>query len=386
MRDTKQSNSAISFFCMATIVCTVLTQVPAFSSIFRPIMYALWILTLCVGAMNNKFRIPFNRFLVLYGIALMMLGAECLILFNTHSNSYVLQIVPLPFLCYLVGLLYAKVMGDKTIFNCLCTFFLVSLLMFSYIFVTYIGSFSTWLNADYYIYEQKNSAAQLIGCTIILTAFLIKPQQRWINISKYVSLTILFLFIVAMQCRTALVGLIITALVYYFTILHGRKKLAVTVILCVALIIVFNNDVLTKYITKAFVFNERQTKSLDYLTSGRLTFFREALQVFEEHPLVGSGHYRVDDLYLCILSDVGLIGFIPIIILLITRIVKNIFAYKRYKTPFTSCVLCLTVFYFCESLFEAYPPFGPGVCAFMFWIVCAFLDARGEHQWKETEA
>lgn len=126
--------------------------------------------------------------------------------------------------------------------------------MFSYIFVTYIGSFSTWLNADYYIYEQKNSAAQIIGCTIILTAFLIKPQQRWINISKYVSLTILFLFIVAMQCRTALVGLIITALVYYFTILHGRKKLAVTVILCVALIIVFNNDVLTKYITKAFCF------------------------------------------------------------------------------------------------------------------------------------
>ena len=101
---------------------------------------------------------------------------------------------------------------------------------------------------------------------------------------------------------------------------------------------------------------------------------------------MGTGHYRVDDLYLCILSDVGLIGFVPIISLWIVRIAKNISAYHKNKTPFTSCVLCLTVFYFGESLFEAYPPFGPGVCAFMFWVVCAFLDARGEHQWKKTEA
>lgn len=131
---------------------------------------------------------------------------------------------------------------------------------------------------------------------------------------------------------------------------------------------------LLNILLKLFVFNERQTKSLDYLTGGRLTFFREALQVFEEHPLVGSGHYRVDDLYLCILSDVGLIGFIPIIILLITRIVKNISAYKRYKTPFTSCVLCLTVFYFfADHYLKPIHLFGPGVCAFMFWIVCAFF-------------
>ena len=89
-------------------------------------------------------------------------------------------------------------------------------------------------------------------------------------------------------------------------------------------------------------------------------------------------------LYLFLMTDVGLVGFIPIIILWVTRITKNVSAFIREKTPFTSCILCLTVFYFMESLFEAYPPFGPGVCTFMFWIVCAFLDVRGSFK-KEAE-
>ncbi len=386
MTERKNKNSSIGFLCIATIVCTVLTQLPAISGIFRPIMYALWILALVAGIVINKFRIPCNRFIIMYGIVLLVLGLECLVLSSTHTNSYALQVVPLPFICYLVGLLFEKSIRENTIYNSLFAFFLVSFLMFSYIFVTYIGSFNTWLNANYYIYEQKNSAAQIIGCTIILSFFLLQPKQKWVNVAKCACIIILFLFIIAMQCRTALVSLIVTAIVYYLTILHGKKKIAVTVILCIALAIVFNNDILIKYITKAFVFTERQTKNLDYFTSGRLTYYKYAIQAIKENPIVGTGHYRVDDLYLCILSDVGLIGFAPIISLWIVRIAKNISAYHKNKTPFTSCVLCLTVFYFGESLFEAYPPFGPGVCAFMFWIVCAFLDARGNHQWKKTEA
>lgn len=375
--------------CILTIIVTVLTQVPALSSYFRPAMYALWVLALAVGFAESGFTIPRIRFLGLYIITLVILVSECIIcdfVQGTHLDSYALQVVPLPLLCYIVGLYFAQIIRRQLARQCLWALFLTAFFAFMYIFITYVGSLSVWLNANYYIYIQKNSAAQIIGCTMLLTAFLINPEKKWINVIKYIALAVMFVFIVAMQCRTALVGLLTTAAVYYFLVLHGRKKILATLALVVLVVLVINSDTLMQYVTKAFVFTERQSRNLDGFVSGRITLFGEAWQIFREHPFVGTGHYRVDDFYLCLLSDVGLIGFVPIITLWIVRIYKNVSAFFVEKTAFTSCVLCLTVFYFMESLFEAYPPFGPGVCTFMFWVVCAFLDIKGALKWEKEKA
>lgn len=376
MSEKRYNNSTAEVICILTIITTVLTQVPTISSLFRPVMYVMWILALVMGLIHNRGRISANSFLLIFGFAILLLLLEYLLLMSTHKESYIIRVVPLPLVCYLVGVLYTKVIHERSIINCLKAFFVISFAMFSYIFVAYIGNFSTWLNANYYIYEQKNSAAQIIGCVIIMSAFLLKPNSKWLNLGKNIAIVFLFLVIIAMQCRTALIALIVTAAVYYFAILRGRKRVTVTILFIIALIIVINSNNLSQYVIKSFVFNERQTRNLDYFTSGRLTHFKNAWELFKEHPLFGTGHHRVDNLYLTILSDVGLFGFVPIIILWISRIVRNIIAFRNEKTPFTACVLCLTVFYFFESLAEAYPPFGPGVCTFMFWIVCAFVDTK----------
>ncbi len=273
-------------------------------------------------------------------------------------------------------MLIARKANETVINSALVAFFSVSFIMFLYIFVTYVGNFSTWFHANYYIYEQKNSAAQIIGCTIITTAFLIHPGKKWGKIAKFAAIMVLLLITVAIQCRAALLSLLVTAAVYYLLVLKGRKKFAVTLALIAAIVLVYSNNHLLQYIQKAFVFTKRQAENLDYFTSGRLTNYRHALGIIRENPLVGTGHYRVDNLYLCLLADVGLAGFLPIMVLWLSRITRNMIAFHKEKTPFTSCVLCLTVFYLCESVSEAYPPFGPGVCSFMFWIICAFLDSK----------
>ena len=389
IRNNRSFNKKIVVLCYLTIISTVLTQVPTIASMFRPVMYVMWIILFIVTLIGNGFKLPTNRFLFGYLITLVILIIECTFcnaIFNTHLDSYMLQVLPIPLLCYIVGLVLSKLLDKEAMKHCLVLFFFTSLIMFSYIFVTYVGSFSVWLNANDYIYEQKNSAAQIIGCTIIATGFLIKPNNKWVNIGKYIALSFLFLIIIAIQCRTALVGLIITATVYYFLVLRGKKKIIVTVLLLITLVAAFHMDIVMQYVVKAFVFTERQTMNLDYFTSGRITYFENAIQVFKQHPLFGTGHYRVDNLYLCLLSDVGLIGAVPALVLWLSRIVKNYRAFSKNKNAFNSCVLCLTVFYFAESIFEAYPPFGPGVCAFMFWIICAFLDMKGDNSWEITKA
>lgn len=379
----------IAILCYLTIISTVLTQVPTIASMFRPVMYVMWITLLIAALIGAGFKLPTNRFLFGYCISLVILVIECAFcnaLFGTHSDSYMLQVLPIPLLCYIVGLILSKLLDQETMKHCLVLFFFTALIMFSYIFITYVGSFSVWLNANDYIYEQKNSAAQIIGCTIIATGFLIKPNKKWVIVGKYMALSFMFLIIIAIQCRTALVGLIITATVYYFLVLRGKKKIFVTVVLLIALVAAFHVDIVMQYVVKAFVFTERQTLSLDNFTSGRITYFENAIQVFKEHPIFGTGHFRVDNLYLCSLSDVGLIGAVPFMVLWLSRIVKSFRGFSKNKNAFNSCVICLTVFYFSESMFEAYPPFGPGVCAFMFWIICAFFDMKGDNSWERIKA
>ena len=139
---------------MTTIAITVLTQVPSLANVFRPLMYVMWIVLLFAGVVVNSFRIPVNRFLVLYILTVLILSFECMLLSNSHSASYAMQIVPLPLVCYTVGLLITQKADDALIKKSLTTFYMVSFLIFSFIFVTYIGSFRTWYSANYYIYEQ----------------------------------------------------------------------------------------------------------------------------------------------------------------------------------------------------------------------------------------
>ena len=376
MSENRSNSTIIGIVSIITIISTVLTQVPAITGYFRPVMYVMWIIALFVGLVNNKAKIPLIPFFIVFVVVVLILWAEYFANLSTHENSYIIQVVSLPLICYVVGLLFARRIDTRMSTACLITLFITSFAMFSYIFFNYIGNFRIWLNANHYIYEQKNSAAQIIGCTIIISAFLIKPSHKLLKAIKNIALIFLFLIIVAMQCRSALISIILTAAVFYVSVLRGKKRLLVSALCIIAIVLVLNSDVMLKYVYKAFVSTDRQSRSLDSFTSGRLTYFKQAWELFVEHPVVGTGHHRVDNLYLCVLSDVGLIGFIPIMILWVSRITSNVLAFIKNKTPFTACVLCLTVFYFGESFAEAYPPFGPGVCAFMFWVICAFVDVR----------
>ena len=374
--DRRISITFTGLICILTIIITLLTQLPSVSGTFRPVMFAMWAIAFGVGIIKNRAVIPSKGFVLLFTATVGIVWLECLINYNTHIESYIAQVIPLPLICYLVGALYAKTVSEKTVSDSLITLFAVSLIIFSYIFFTYIGSFDVWLNATKFLYEQKNSVAQIIGCTVIISAFLIKPKSKWLVVGKYLALGFMFLIVIAMQCRTSLIALLITAAAYFVTILKGRKKLAVGIILIIAAVVVLSNDNLSRYVLKAFVWSEKQTRTVDDFTSGRLTVFKEAWDMFIGSPVIGTGHNRVDNMYLCVLSDLGLVGFIPIMALWGTRIVRNLAAFRRRRDSFTTCVFCLTIFYFCVSMAESYPPFGPGVCAFMFWVVCAFVDVR----------
>lgn len=61
----------------------------------------------------------------------------------------------------------------------------------------------------------------------------------------------------------------------------------------------------------------------------------------------------------------------------ITRAVSNFKAGSGLNSD--AFLMCLTMFYFIESVLEGYPPFGPGVSSFMFWFLSVtFVDNKAE--------
>ena len=43
-------------------------------------------------------------------------------------------------------------------------------------------------------------------------------------------------------------------------------------------------------------------------------------------------------------------------------------------SQFGFLLLTMTIYYTFTSILEAYPPFGPGSCSFLFWIINGFVD------------
>ena len=381
--DRYRSSFFITTLCIATIVFTVLTQIPEIEVYMRPVMYACWLGLLIIGCIVSSSKIRITYTIIGFIVAILIISIECglcNILINTHLDSYFLRVIPLPFFCYLTVYLISNYINSDNWEIIIGSFITVTLVAFLYIFRTYIGSISEWLLASVYLYADKNSAAQIIGCAIVFCSFLITPKKKLLILLKYTALAVLILLLVVMQCRTALVSVILAFAAYYVFKLKGKKRFLVTTALVVLAVYVLVDPTLSQYITKAFVINSRQVTNLNSFTSGRMQLYKEAWEIFCNSPLFGTGHFRVDDLYLAVLSDIGIIGFVPVIILWISRIIINVsLFYDNKNNSFYVCLFCLTVFYIGESVFEAYPPFGPGVCAFMFWAYCAVIDNKREY-------
>lgn len=173
-----------------------------------------------------------------------------------------------------------------------------------------------------------------------------------------------------------------------------NKKNPLIFCVSVAIVIVASNDNMWSIIQQSFLLNKYSRQDLNTMSRGRLELFEEALCIFQNNILFGSGNYYVDDFYLCVLSELGLLGGIPVILIWAIRFTMN---YKLYKSTNNQSsdlkltLLCLTGFYLIESFLEAVPPFGPGALTFLFWFLCGYLD-KGEKkidplsQWRDLFA
>jgi O-antigen ligase len=200
---------------------------------------------------------------------------------------------------------------------------------------------------------------------------LLRFKNKYIQAGFYVIAAYLVFLCLLSQCRTAILGMGIAYMWYMVKNKKNRLFLLGGTFLFI-IIALFNWDSISDYLYKALFLGAQDNSDINKLSSGRFEYYQEAFQQFMDNPLLGVGSYYVDNHYLCVLTESGILGFILIEIIWAIRIMLNL----RYQgnNNIQLFLVSITLFYFVESMFEAFPPFGPGVCSVAFWLLSQLLQ------------
>lgn len=370
------------------VIITIFSQITDVDAVFRPAMYIGWVLLLLLGIFSNGFKLrlsPFVKTYLGFFLAYYVYCAVCSAFGQAHLSSRYLNILPIPLLVMIVAGLFSKDFDDESLRIIAISYTLATLIFGLWIHYTYFASYSAWLSYRAgYLFGTKNSAAQTISTSVYLIFFVITKKEThkkgravWYAIAVY-----LVILLGICQARTSLLGIALSLFIY--ALRYSKKQLQWIMGIIIVALIALQIPAVQIYIAKVFEFNKYATADLNTISSGRWNGYIRALSLFREKPFIGQGNYYIDCSYISILTESGLIGFFLIDPIWWNRIYTN-YKDKYLKSnvigpSLRNFVVLLTVFYFVESILEAFPPFGPGVTCFGYWFMCEAIYGYGANK------
>lgn len=353
---------------LCTIV-SIFSQIETVSSVFRPLMYAAWIITLGYYVVGNIRQIVFPKIASLYTFSFVLFIVLCILaslIGQNHLDGNYLRIMTIPLLVTIVGGFFGCNASHEEIQKVLKTYLLCALLYAIWVNITYFASYSNWLKQTMYAFVQKNSAAQIWAVGTLIALLLLDYKNKIEKAFGYIAALYLVIICGISQCRTALLAL--TVVLCGYILLKSKHRFRWICILAAVCVALWNIPVTRKFIDQALFLTKYAGADLNTFSSGRLDRWEGALTTFASYPVFGSGKYYVDCSYICVLAEAGIIGFILIETIWVARAIRN---FKNKNGCAKEFLFCATIFYVVESLLEGYPPFGPGVSSFMFWFLSA---------------
>lgn len=351
------------------VVFSVFSQITPISNVARPAMYAMWGVVIAVGCIKHKGKIPTkpftNRFFLIY-VAYLLLCFIAGLFDKQHLSSNYIRVLIVPLLVTVAGDMNTK--EDKELFNRLAKLYLITAVIFAlWVQITYIPSYSSWLSTRMYLFKSKNSAGQIWVSAIFLTVIFMEFRTKVQKYLCYIACIYLLIMTGICQCRTALLSVAVAVVAY--AVYKSKNKVRWIMALIVFAVVLYVVPLTHQFIEQALFLNKYAGADLNTFSSGRIVHWQDAIKSFAASPIIGVGEYYVDNSYLLILAESGLVGFFLIEWVWLKKISicysRSKFAVEKERTLF----FFMATFYIVESVLEGYPPFGPGVSSFMFWFL-----------------
>ena len=385
-RDNKTNTWSLTWIVLQlAVVFSVFSQIESIERFARPGMYIMWIAVLALGCYKNHGKLHMDAFSQRFLIAYALFCLYCLfigLIDSRHFSAHYIRVLIVPLLVTIAGSMYID--GDNKLVNRLGRVYLICSVLFGlWVQRTYFPSYTSWLSARIYLFQQKNSAGQIWVAAIFVSILLLDYKN---NIEKsviYIACGYLLIMTGISQCRTALLGVAVAIVAFSISRAKhkGRWIIIVVALATAAWLIPFTRQ----FIEQALVLNKYAGTDLNTFSSGRIGRYEKAFLNIFSSPIIGVGEYYVDCSYILILAESGLLGLIIVEWVWLKKITMC-FGYSGEPKAKTFLFM-MTVFYIIESILEGYPPFGPGVSSFMFWFLSSQLINQSYREMKiENEA
>lgn len=359
------------FILELTVIFSVFSQLNAVEQYARPAMYVTWILALFVGIVKKQGKLLISGFTLSFLVAYIFFLGLCLVssfVDSKHLSANYIRVLLIPLMVSFVGDLYST--EDRELWNRVGKIYLICSVIFAiWVQKTYFPSYASWLRTKVYLFVQKNSAAQIWVSAVLVSVLLLDYRNKFEKILVYIACAYLLFMTGISQCRTAILGLVVSIIAFSVSRAENKKKWLLFI--AVALVAAWMIPPSRRYIEQALFLNKYEGADLNAFSAGRITFYRMAFQKIQSSPFWGVGKFYVDCSYLSILAESGILGFIFIESIWIKKVFQCF--HFRGDNRNRAFLFMITVFYLVESMLEGYPPFGPGVSSFVFWLVSGVL-------------
>lgn len=347
------------------------------------IMYLLWMAVAVFKLLNKTLKIDrtVKAMIAAYIIWFACTKIFYLLKFYPSSGLGVASFLPYCIIFYVIGLNYP--MSENNSLKKLVFVFFIGQMLLTMTLLPNIQ----FLISEYHRFGAKNQMGQMLGLGIILELFILPSYFKSVvlKVIYYFCGLTSFVILLILHSRTPLIAVIIVGILYFLQIKNKTAKHYIVT----AAIIFMVYFVIQKLGGKEYIMILLDTPSrsnnfdLNSITSGRIDYYREAIDDFIGSPIWGIGAFAyVDNFIFNILRCGGLLLAAIIIPLsygkllasyrMSVKALKNIDNNdKNTEKPrlvFT-LVRSMTVFYFVISLMEGYPPMGPNTSVFFMWIV-----------------
>lgn len=375
MKDSLRSLQQISF--LIAVVCSIASQFPfLLGTGVANMLKAAWFLPLVISLLYNPKTFVSKESLGFYSFGFIFL-LYCYFLEGLTGKEYIGTDVNNIFISIFVFVVsysvWSNCSSERFMNLIVLSLSLSSCLLGYFIYRDFLSASS--LEDVIYAYSSKNSSAQILLNTVLVAlCYNAKEGNKYLKYIIIFLCLLLLIEIFQLKSRSTMVGVLFV--IIYFAVFEKNKtyRKYTWILLSISIIyLIYNSGLFDKLLNNIILAN-RDATDLNSVSSGRLGLIEDAMNKFSTSEWTGVGNFYIDCFPVSVLAQYGVIGASIIFVFLIYLSYKLFKIYAHRNRLYTvTLLLFLTIML--NSLFEAQPPFGPGMKCFTIWMMIGFSMA-----------
>ncbi len=364
----KKRYNLFHYSLLAAILCTILSQSSwSIDLKIGPYLQLLWILPLILSFQIKSLyniRIPILLLSLLFIYCIFM---TAIIPLSDYISILSIQRIPLILMLLIIGNNTSKKISQNQLQRIL-------------LIATSIGGFllliSFYLKSGEFNYSEnnlqlgtrKNTLAILILTSIYIIYKLSTNKNRIQQICIFIYFISALFLMISMKCRTAIFSIPLIIFSEFLLFKKGLKFSTVIKLVIIFLVIILLFPNIFEYIFTDFIYDDVDAKEMNSMNV-RYTMIETFNKLFAENLFFGTGKLFIENFYLMNLLNLGIIGFIPLLLFLFW---SYKICFSLNNTPLFSMNKILFILYAFNGLLEGESPFGPGTRCFLLWFIIGY--------------